>query len=92
MQISLEQHINGQEYTWAQGFDYDNDQFGGSNITAYIQVDGTAGTCSFNHHVISSLGSALTLNPPYTGRIGFTTWDPKKGNAKIIVHSVSVTE
>ncbi len=90
VQINLEQYINGDEYTIVQGDVNGWDQWGGSNIVAAIQVQNSQGTCSFNGHIISTAGTGNTINPPFSGRIGFTTWDSDKNNSEIVVKQVSV--
>jgi hypothetical protein len=90
--ISLEQHINGTEYTLATGEIMNFDQWGGSNITAGIRVFNTQGACYFNNNVVSSAETGYTINPPYSGDVGFTTWDPAKNNTELIVKSIDVEE
>lgn len=89
VQIKVEEHVNGVEYTLAQG-DVENwDQSGGSDITASIEVQDSVGICSFDNHSVSSAGLGNTLALPYAGRIGFMTWDPTVNNSRIIVTSVT---
>jgi hypothetical protein len=91
LQISFEQHINGKEYTLAQGTVNTFDQWGGSNLTASIQVDDSQGSCSLNGYLVSTIGTGNSINPPFSGKIGFTTWDPNLDNSQIVVKSINVT-
>ncbi len=92
--IELQQIINGDEHTLAAGDILDYTLPYRSDATAYIKVSGANGVCSFNNHVISNLNfiNSWTLNPPFTGAIGFTIWDPTPNNAEIVVHGVDVHE
>jgi len=89
VQISLEQYINGNKILLGSGEDTSYNELGGSNINAYIEVQGTNETCSFNNHVVSGLSS--TLSPPFSGGIGFITWDQNVNNSQIIVKNINVT-
>ena len=91
VQTTLEQYMNGSMHVLGTGTDYVEGGVGESNIQASIEVQGTQETCSFNHHVTTSQLGA-TINPPYSGDIGFTTWDPTLNNSAIVVKSVDVKE
>jgi hypothetical protein len=90
IQMRIEQFVQGNKYVLAQTDLLGYNQLGGSNITTYIQVQDAIASCSFDHHMISSNGTGNTINPPYSGSIGFTTWDPNPNNSQIVVKSVSV--
>ena len=92
IKITLEQHVNGTGYVLARGDVSGWNQWGGTGITAYIQVQDTQGMCSFNNSIVSSAGEGFTLNPPFSGQIGFMTSDPAKNNAQIIIRGVTVTQ
>ncbi len=86
--IALEQYINGVEYVLAEGADNNVSDISSAH-TIYAQVQGTQGICSFDNHVVLST-TGYTMNPPFSGGIGFTTWDPTTNNSKIIVESADV--
>jgi hypothetical protein len=92
VEVSLEQHVNGQEYTLEKGTITGYNQFGGTNITASIDVFNTQMSCTFNNNTVSSIGTGFTVNPPYSGKIGFIAWDPAENNAEIVVHSLNVQQ
>lgn len=90
--IDLVQYVNGNENTLVTGDVQNWDTVGGTNIAVSMELQGTQGTCSFNNHVISNASNGTTLNPPYTGRVGFTTWDPDTNNSKIVVKDIDVEQ
>jgi len=88
--ITVEQRLHGGTAILASGDIFDYDQLGGSNVTASIKVQDTYAVCAFNNHTISSFETGGTINPPFTGRIGFTAWDPNPDNSLIVVKSIDV--
>ena len=94
VQMTLQQHENGIVNTLAQGDVTDYDQWGGTNLTASIQVDYSQGSCTFNNHTINMVGSGNALTPPYSGGIGFATWNSNSNNAannsQVVVKSIEV--
>jgi hypothetical protein len=89
--MRLEQHVDGRVIDLADGDVQNYNQMGGSGITAVIQVSGTQGACAFNYHTISSLLTGDELQAPFSGQIGFTTWDPTENNSAIVVENIGVT-
>ena len=91
VQIALQQRIKGIDYQLAKGQDQNLFAEGRSNIVASVQLHDTRGTCTFNGHSVSNTsGDSYTVNPPFRGSIGFSTWDPSSGNAQIIVKKILV--
>jgi hypothetical protein len=90
VQISLQQFVNGTEHTLTQTDLSGYNQSSILNFDASIEVQDTVGTCTFDGHTITNAAVGNTIAPPYSGKIGFTTWDPNSNNSEIIVKSVSV--
>jgi hypothetical protein len=89
VRVTLEQYMHGKRYVLGEGTDLVENGVGETNIHASIGVQGTQEVCSFNNHVVTSQNGS-TINPPYSGGIGFSLWDPTLNNSTIVVKSVAV--
>lgn len=89
VEIFLRQYIKGEEYDLSSAIASNDSGVGDTNANGSISVKSNEAACSFNNHVVSEYGT--TLNPPFSGGIGFSTWDPTVNNSEIVVKSVTVT-
>ena len=92
--IELQQYVNGEETTLAEGSVMDFDPHA-STLNASMLLYNTGETCMLDAHRVSNMPADLSvrgLNPPFSGGIGFAVWDPTSNNAQIIVREVSVEQ
>ncbi len=86
------QNLKGVWTELANGEINNYNQLGGKDMVAKFTIDGTQASCSLNNHVVATIGTGVAINPPYTGAVGISAWDPTPSTAQIAVRSVTIKE